>query len=223
MISYIKKAILFIFILLLNIALQAQQEAIPDSMKLHEYLDNSTLHPRYTLQSGDLLFLTAKKSNIEKAIAASTGEYTHVALVERDSADNVWIIEASPKEGVQRISYEQFEREHLLWFSTGSYHIYRLTTPFDTAAVIARAKSLVGKPYDDAFMPDNDAYYCSELIEVAFDSLFPSKPMNWRDADGNLPEYWKKHFEKLGLPVPEGVPGTNPTDLSLSPLLKKLQ
>lgn len=92
MISYIKKAILFIFILLLNIALQAQQEAIPDSMKLHEYLDNSTLHPRYTLQSGDLLFLTAKKSNIEKAIAASTGEYTHVALVERDSADNVWII-----------------------------------------------------------------------------------------------------------------------------------
>ena len=47
--------------------------------------------------------------------------------------------------------------------------------------------------------------------------------MNWRDADGNLPKYWQKHFENLGIPVPEGVPGTNPTDLSRSPILKKLQ
>ena len=50
--------------------------------------------------------------------------------------------------------------------------------------------------------PYNDAYYCSEFIEVAFGGLFPSKPINWRDADGNLPEYWQKHFEKLGVPVP---------------------
>ena len=100
--------------------------------------------------------------------------------------------------------------------------VYRLTVPFDTAAVIARATALVGKPYDNAFLPDNDAYYCSELIQVAFDTLFPSQPMNWRDNDGNLPEYWQKHFDSLGMPVPEGVPGTNPTDLSRSPLLKKL-
>ena len=104
----------------------------------------------------------------------------------------------------------------------GTCDIFRLTVPYDTATVIARAKGLVGKPYDNAFLPDNDAYYCSELIEVAFGGIFPSKPMNWRDADGNLPEYWQKHFEKLGMPVPEGVPGTNPTDLSRSPLLRRL-
>ena len=159
---------------------------------------------------------------MEKAISASTGEYTHVALVERDSADDVWVIEASPKYGVQRISYKQFERNNRLGFG-GNIDIYRLTTSFDTAAVIARAKSLVGKPYDDAFLPDNDAYYCSELIQVAFGGIFSSKPMNWRDADGNLPEYWIKHFEELGVPVPESVPGTNPTDMSRSPLLKKLK
>jgi len=201
----LKTAILILPTLLIVLSVQAQQRD-----RLAE------------LQSGDLLFLTEKKSDMEKAITTSTGEYTHVALVERDSADDVWVIEALPKEGVQRIPYEQFEGEHLLWFSAGSCHIYRLTMPFDTTAVIARAKSIVGKPYDDAFLPDNNAYYCSELIEVAFGGLFPSKPMNWRDADGNLPEYWVKHFEKLGIPVPEGVPGTNPTDLSRSPLLKKL-
>ena len=174
------------------------------------------------LQSGDLLFLTKNRSDMENAITVSTGEYTHVALVERDSADDVWIIEASPKRGVQRISYSQFKREQLFVPFTGFFNIYRLTIPFDTAAVISRAKSLVGKPYDDAFLPDNDAYYCSELVQVVFGDLFESKPMNWRDADGNLPEYWVKHFEELNMPVPEGILGTNPTDMSQSPLLKKL-
>ena len=201
---------------------QALREMMPDNMQNKEFLDNGTLHPRYTLQSGDLLFLMENKSAMENAITASTGEYTHVALVERDSADDVWVIEASPAKGVRRILYSQFEREHLLRFYLATVNIYRLTVPFDTADVIARAKNLVGKPYDDAFLPDNDAYYCSELIQVVFGNLFESKPMNWRDADGNLPEYWVEHFKKLNLPVPEGVMGTNPTDMSRSPLLKKL-
>lgn len=213
-----KRTALFLLTFLLVIAVEAQQR--DQNAELDVVCRNEIV--THTLQSGDLLFLNENKSDMEKAITASTGEYTHVTLVERDSADDVWVIEASPKEGVQRMSYKQFEREHLPWFSMGTCDIFRLTVPFDTAAVIARAKGLVGKPYDNAFLPDNDAYYCSELIEVAFGGIFPSKPMNWRDADGNLPEYWQKHFEKLGMPVPEGVPGTNPTDLSRSPLLKKL-
>lgn len=46
--------------------------------------------------------------------------------------------------------------------------------------------------------------------------------MNWRDKNGNLPEYWENHFKKLGMKVPEGTPGTNPTDLSRSIFLKRL-
>ena len=86
---------------------QALRVAMPDNMQNKEFLDNSTL------QSGDLLFLTENRSDMENAITASTGDYTHVALAERDSADDVWIIEASPMKGVQRIPYSQFEREHL--------------------------------------------------------------------------------------------------------------
>ena len=198
---------------------QALREAMPDSMQLKNYLDNSTLHPRYTLQGGDLIFMNNSSSDMEKAITASTGTYTHVALVECDSTGDVWIIEATPKNGVQRKPFKDFQ----MGAPTRFFDVYRLAVPFDTAAVIARAKSLVGKPYDDAFLPDNDAYYCSEFIQMAFGDLFESKPMNWRDADGKLPEYWVKHFEKLGAPLPEGVPGTNPTDMSQSPLLKRLQ
>ena len=46
--------------------------------------------------------------------------------------------------------------------------------------------------------------------------------MNWRDKERNLPQYWQEHFKKLGMPVPEGVPGTNPTDLSRSPQLHRV-
>lgn len=46
--------------------------------------------------------------------------------------------------------------------------------------------------------------------------------MNWRNADGKLPKYWKNHFKRLKMPVPEGVMGTNPTELARSPLLRKL-
>ncbi|MCR4878029.1 MAG: hypothetical protein K5901_01785 [Bacteroidales bacterium] len=213
-----RKALLVLITFLLAISVQAQQR---DRLGELDVVCRNEFHN--ILQTGDLLFLNENKSAMEKAITASTGEYTHVALVERDSADDVWVIEASPKYGVQRIPYSQFERENNLGFFGGNIDIYRLTVPFDTAMVIARAQSLVGKSYDNAFLPDNDAYYCSELIQVAFGDIFPTKPMNWRDDEGNLPEYLIKRVEELGLPVPEGVPGTNPTDMSRSPLLKMLK
>lgn len=169
------------------------------------------LLPAQQLLPGDLLFYV-DMDGMGAAVSATTGQYTHVALVER-VGDTVWIIDATQRYGISRRPEN----------STRPYpDVYRLTIPFDTAEVIARATRLIGKPYDNAFLPDNGAYYCSELIQAAFGDLFPSAPMNWRDKDGNLPQYWQEHFKKLGMPVPEGVMGTNPTDLSRSPRLHKL-
>lgn len=172
--------------------------------------------------SGDLLFVRSKDSKMEKAISASTGKYTHVALVERDHNGYVWVIEADRQNGVQRISFNDWEKEH-----NGQYDVFRLTQPFDTADVIFHAKQFLWKPYDDAFLPDNNQIYCSELIYECFwkdgEHLFEAKPMNWRNADGNIPEYWIEHFRELGVPVPEGVLGTNPTDMAKSPLVRKVE
>lgn len=200
---------------------QVLKPMMPDGMDHKNLLDNKTLRPRIKLQSGDLLFYrNSGWSDMADAISESTGKYVHVALVEVDSADRLWVIEASTENGVQRRQPRSYELSDLS-------EIYRLTVPFDTTAVLARAKSFVGQPYDNAFLPDNGALYCSELIYESFlDSagihLFEAKPMNWRNKKGKLPRYWKKHFKKLGIPVPEGVMGTNPTDLSESPILKQL-
>lgn len=170
------------------------------------------------LRSGDLLFVRAQQSAMEQAIAASTGNYTHVALVERDSTGRLFLIEAIPSAGVHRIPYTP---------DYGPCERYRLAQPFDTAAVIRRAKAYLGLPYDQAFQPGDQALYCSELIYYCFldadgRPLFEAIPMNFRNARGRLPRYWRRHFKRLGLPVPEQVPGTNPTDLAHSPLLIKL-
>ena len=82
-------------------------------------------------------------------------------------------------------------------------------------------------PRDKAFLPDNNAIYNSELIYEAFldsngNHLFEAKPMNFRNKKGRTIKYWRKHFKELGMPIPEGVLGTTPYDLSQSKLLIKL-
>ena len=170
------------------------------------------------LQSGDLIFVR-DTSGMGQAVQQTTGQYTHVAIVER-SGDTVLIIDATQRYGVVRRPIEQLSAANV------PIDIYRLTIPFDTIAVIARAHSFLGQPYDNAFMHDNGAIYCSELIyECYLDSLcnhlFKAVPMNWRAPDGTIPQYWLDHFNKLNTPIPEDLPGTNPTALSRSPLLKK--
>ena len=197
---------------------------MPEGMMHRSFLSNSSL---VGLRPGDLLFFADSKG-MGRAIKESTGNYTHVAIVESTTRDTVWVIDATPEEGVAR---------RPLRYRRGFFpDVYRLKADIpnaDMEVVINRARSFIGQPYDNAFLPDNGAMYCSELVYECFldefhsgnypgDHLFEAKPMNWRNAKGKLPRYWKKHFRKLKMSVPEGVPGTNPTDLSRSPLLKKL-
>ena len=170
------------------------------------------------LHSGDLIFVR-DTSGMGLAVQQTTGQYTHVAMVER-VGDSIFIIDATQKHGVARRPIAKTFAGHM------PVDVYRLAIPFDTVAVITRAHSFLGQPYDDAFTHDNGALYCSELIyECYLDSLgrhlFEAVPMNWRAPDGTIPAYWIDHFKRLNAPIPEGLPGTNPTGISRSPLLER--
>ena len=158
-------------------------------------------------------------SGMGLAVQQTTGQYTHVALVER-VGDSLYIIDATQKHGVARRPVKETFAAHM------PVDVYHLAIPFDTSAVIRRAHCFLGQPYDEAFTHNNGALYCSELIyECYLDSagrhLFDAVPMNWRAPDGTIPAYWIDHFKRLNAPIPEGLPGTNPTGLSGSPLLIK--
>ncbi len=156
---------------------------------------------------------------MEHAIASATGSYTHVAIA--ISADSV--IDATPHDGVSRRSMAQLCSE----LDGATPVVCRIVAAeWDSAALLPRLLPLLGKGYDLYFRPDNDLYYCSELVQEAYRDkqnrpLFPSAPMNFLATDGTLPAYWQHLFDSLGCPVPQGMPGTNPSDMASSPLLQR--
>ncbi len=82
----------------------------------------------------------------------------------------------------------------------------------------------MGRPYDNFFTPNDDKYYCSELVYECFMQngmpIFESKAMTFKDSSGKTNPLWIEHFEKHNQPIPEGEQGTNPGDMSKSENLR---
>lgn len=173
------------------------------------------------VETGMLLFVR-DTAGMGAAIEAATGSFTHVVILEHaDSGVYAW--EALPRRGVVRRNVDSCGDD----WTIGSDRtvLARLVVPFDTSALLRNLQDRLGLPYDDYFLSDNGRVYCSELVEECFYDLdgrrlFEAAPMNFMAADGTLPAYWRRWFDSLGVEVPQGVPGTNPTDLSHSEKLK---
>ncbi|MCH5235316.1 MAG: hypothetical protein J1E16_08460 [Muribaculaceae bacterium] len=183
------------------------------------------------LRTGDLIFVGEGKGEFSKAISEATApsdslKFVHVGIIERSESD-IQVVEASPEEGVRIISLVNFIEETPEINGVHQFVIKRLTIDFPVEEVLKRTKSYLGEPYDWWYLPDNGKMYCSELVYESFldsegNHIFTSQPMNFRSPDGSMPQFWIDLFNELGQEVPEGVPGTNPSDLSKSPFLRTI-
>lgn len=177
------------------------------------------------LHNGDLVFVCADTTGMDAAISDATADdntvnYSHVGIIE-ESDGLLYVIDASPKNGVSRWMLRQF------CFENGMCQFYRLKGYDNGNEWVAKAKSYIGLPYDFYFLPNNGKYYCSELVaDVCVDAdgnpIFKAQPMNFRAADGTIPDYWVNLFDSLGVEVPQGVMGTNPNDLVRSGKLQRI-
>ena len=181
------------------------------------------------LESGDLLFQAGKGTEMAGAIAAATGaarqiDYTHVGIALcANGADSV--LEAST-EGVRTVALKDFLAEAGSLHGRPAEEALRLRDTRGQAASLHRDLNC-GLPYDYSFRPDNGRLYCSELVWESYrrtdgTPVFPARPMNFRAADGTMPRYWVALFEKLGEPIPEGEPGTNPNEMARDPQLREV-
>ena len=188
-----------------------------------------------TLRNGDLVFVglpldyDAEGGSMDAAISAATGQegalnLIHVAIAEVQ-ADSVWIIDATIAHGVDRHPLEVFLKDFTL--KDGSYpeFIIKRVKGVDADVAVERAKTYCGRAYDVRFLPDNEDLYCSELVQLSYldragNQVFDSEPMNFCAPDGTMPPYWEWLFGKLGMEVPQGLPGTNPQKMSESPRLQ---
>lgn len=182
------------------------------------------------LRDGDLLFCVADNSAMSNAIVDATQmekvNYDHVAIYAViDNRPSV--IEANPKDGVICRSIDDFMADATGINGGKGITVMRPTRSIDLNAAIQRACEFIGQPYDWSFLPGNEKLYCSELVYVCYlksdgKPFFEAKPMTFKDSKGNIPDFWNDLFSRLGEPVPEGVIGTNPNDMSQSPALEEV-
>ena len=184
--------------------------------------------PKFALQSGDLLFRGATSGQLSKAIdkvtqTAEATHFSHVGLVEV-SDTGVLVLHASPEGGTCVVSLHQFLHPQDDSVKVVAYRLKEEWTKSIPAALI-KAKQLLGKPYNFSYILSDTTLYCSEFVYLAFaaDSVFTLEPMTFKDPEnGNFPSVWKEYYQKMGLDIPEGLPGCNPNGLAASSRLERL-
>ncbi len=87
------------------------------------------------------------------------------------------------------------------------------------ARSVRRCLMMVGKPYDDLYLPGDSAIYCSELVQMNYvnaagEAVFAPIPMSFHDRMGRILDEWIDFYSRHGMQVPEGEPGSNPGELS---------
>lgn len=179
------------------------------------------------LRSGDLIFQANEDSGFVDAIEHVTdGVWSHVGIIQVRT-DGVYVLEASPGQGVVRTPLEDF-LEASAHNADGRAVVkvcrIRDLSSEEAAAAVGRAENWLGRPYDEAFAPGTEALYCSELVHASFlradgTPVFHARPMTFKGPDGETDPYWVRYYDRLDRDIPEGVPGTNPNDLSREDIL----
>ena len=157
------------------------------------------------LENGDLIFVK-DDSDIGQAIQESTGNYSHVAIFLDGQ-----VYHATVEGGVLAQSPEEF-------FEHGKVYDLYCYAKLNHKEVQKRAESLLGAPYNAFFYPDGDGFYCSQFVAEIL-PIFETIPMKFGDDTQEISDFWRDYYRELGLPVPLNQPGTNPSQLAVSPLL----
>lgn len=185
----------------------------------------------FSLATGDLLFQDLVGSGADAIEAVTPGyhgaEVSHMAMYTR-VGHHPYVIEAFPPE-VRLTPLPVFLRRALDDQNRPRVFVGRLIEKYRplVPGAVKKALELRGLPYDAVYLTGEDAYYCSELIVDAFKyanngiALFPEHPMSFRDpATGEILDYWKRYYAHFGREVPDGQPGSNPGEISMSDKLE---
>lgn len=180
------------------------------------------------IKNGDLLFVETNNINLSGAIGRVTKKdnkisFDHIALVEIVN-NNKFVLESTIANGSSKTLLSNFLKNN-----SGQRIVqYRLKKEFKNSILpaISRANSMIGKPYNTAYILNENSYYCSDYIQRSFsnDSIFELQPMTFINPEtGKIDNYWLEFYNKLNLDVPEGELGCNPNGLAQSHKLQKIK
>lgn len=181
----------------------------------------ATVAMSHQLREGDLLFTCSDVPNVITRVTSGTDSLPidHVGIVHRigGSAGPLFVIEAV-KPMVCLTPIDSF-----LCRNTSDVVpqviVGRVNVECDMARSVRCCLMMVGKPYDDLYLPGDSAIYCSELVQmnyvtIAGEAVFAPIPMSFHDRTGRILDEWIDFYSRHGMQVPEGEPGSNPGELS---------
>ena len=179
-----------------------------------------------SILEGDLLF--AYSATTGRAISQATVHDTtalpiyHVAIATW-VGEKLYALEAID-EGVVLTPYEKFVKRTR---SKGGMLVGRLRDRSGASQSVSNAMEHIGKPYDYLYMIDTQEIYCSELVQLSYvngrgQRLFPLINMSFHGSDGRILDYWREHYAKHNMAVPEGALGTNPAQIAHDPAVEIL-
>lgn len=175
-------------------------------------------------EHGDLMF--TQLGTAENAISAVTegyrgGRVNHMGVVVKNNK-GIFVLEAFYPE-VRVTQVEVFIRRSNDHLGKPRFMVGRLQTMHTHLIPRAIEYGLEQRniPYDELYLTNEDALYCSELVVDMFKfandgaAFFPERPMSFRDlTTGAIHPAWVEYYEKFGMKVPQGEPGSNPGDIS---------
>ncbi|WP_299012583.1 YiiX/YebB-like N1pC/P60 family cysteine hydrolase [uncultured Polaribacter sp.] len=184
----------------------------------------------FTLKQGDLMFQNTGSDELDNAIktvtaTSSAKNYSHVGMaIQKDN--NWFVLEAIPKKGICITPLSQFLDRNKNQFNKSKTTVARLNTKYTPYIdkAIAYGLERLNTPYDEVFLWDDNAYYCSELVYKMFSSQELSKDKNpflthamtFNDSAGKPMASWVEYYKKRNQPIPEGIEGTNPNLMASS-------
>lgn len=202
-------------------------------------------NPEFQLELGDILFQDLDSSPLCDAIELVTpgykdGNLSHIGIIVEtnqpplptnpdeicedkyfyDLEQDVKVLEALPG-GVQITNIDSFLNRSCDINKNPKVIVGRLKQKHQHIIqdAISFLKTKLAIKYDDVFLINNDAYYCSELIYEAFekDSVFQLQPMTFlHPKTKDTLAIWKEYYSNLKMEIPQNELGINPGIMSLS-------
>lgn len=182
----------------------------------------------FELKEGDLLFQDSDCGEFCDAIKAVTEgvegyDFSHIGLLMKNKSGQLEVMEAI-SDGVVLTPIDDFMNRSKDDLGQPKIVVGRLNGEAQTyiPQAIEFINSKLDAEYDDLFDLDNDKYYCSELIHLAFKhsagkALFDTPPMTFKEpSTDETYDIWVDYFKEFDAQIPEGELGLNPGSMSRS-------
>eukprot|EP00928_Gymnodinium_smaydae_P083636 TRINITY_DN66882_c0_g1_i1.p1 TRINITY_DN66882_c0_g1~~TRINITY_DN66882_c0_g1_i1.p1 ORF type:complete len:273 (+),score=29.60 TRINITY_DN66882_c0_g1_i1:48-821(+) len=195
------------------------------------------------LRPGDLLFVEEPRDDLSElnnaidCVGDSTIKWLEArgrAVARRDTAIHVGMIRTGGRDataidayrgvGVRSLALPLFLSE---WSKRCKVYHGRVqgVSVGDAEQAVRFAEEKLGAEYSEAYLPpddENDAYYCSSLIDYSFQSALKKRLVFTNEPFSLIfepHEFWEKYYRERHERVPTCV-GSNPTLLLHSPCVK---